>query len=213
MAEVVAGGAAHWDRVHRRRDPTETSWYEPDPASSLQVLGELGVDPGEAVIDVGAGASGIAAALLDRGFCDVTALDISAAALQAARGQLGARAEQVRWIEADLLAWTPPRQFQVWHDRAVFHFLTEQRQRHRYRTLLADAVAPGAALVMATFAADGPVQCSGLPVQRWDATALAAELGPGWDVRVSRRVEHHTPAGVVQPFLYVGARHVGVPRQ
>nr|WP_232661275.1 class I SAM-dependent methyltransferase [Pseudonocardia sp. TRM90224] len=173
---------------------------------SLQVLDELGVGTGEAVIDVGAGASGIAAALLDRGFYDVTALDISMAALQKARERLGPRADEVRWIEADLLAWTPPRQFQVWHDRAVFHFLTEQRQRRRYRELLADALPSGAALVMATFAADGPAQCSGLPVQRWDAAALIAELGPRWDVRVCRRAEHHTPAGAIQPFVYVGAR-------
>lgn len=205
MVKVDPGRVAHWDAVHRQ-DPSEASWFEAEPALSLQVLEELGVGPDESVVDVGAGASGVAGALLDRGFRDVTALDVSAIALQEARNRLAQRADRVRWIEADLLGWAPDRRFQVWHDRAVFHFLTEDQQRRRYRTLLADAVAPGAALVMATFAADGPAQCSGLPVRGYDAAGLIAELGTGWDLRVSRRAGHRTPSGAIQPFVYVGAR-------
>ena len=206
MTKSIDDRAGHWDEVHRTRDPSTVSWFESEPAASLELVDALGVGTGEAVLDAGAGASGLAAPLLDRGFHDVTALDVSGAALRAARDRLGARGDDVEWVVADLLAWSPPRRYRVWHDRAVFHFLTEEAQRERYRGLLAAALAPGAAVVLATFAADGPRRCSGLPACGYDADELAAAIGDGYDVHLARRVEHRTPAGVVQPFTYLGLR-------
>ncbi len=200
------GCAEHWDDVHRTRDPAAVSWFESTPAASLELLDALGVRSDEPVLDAGAGSSGLAAPLLDRGFRHVTAVDVSGAALRSARDRLGNRAGDVEWIVADLLHWSPPRRYRAWHDRAVFHFLTDEHRRERYRRLLRAALAPDAALVVATFAADGPRQCSGLPTCGYDPDDLAAALGSDYTLRVTRRVEHHTPTGAVQPFTYLGLR-------
>lgn len=204
MTTSAGHWAGHWEQVHRTRDPFTVSWFELEPAASLGLLDALGVGADESVLDAGAGSSGLAAPLLERGYRDVTALDVSGAALRAARARLGGRGGDVEWIEADLLDWTPPRRYRAWHDRAVFHFLTDEERRERYRRLLRLALAPGAAVVVATFAADGPRQCSGLPTCGYDADELAAALGDGYRAEVARRVEHRTPAGAVQPFTYLG---------
>ena len=200
------GPAAYWDHIHRSRQPSQVSWYETEPTTSLEVLDFLGVTRGDGVLDVGAGVHGLAGALLQRGHRDVSALDVSPAALQAARDQLGSRAGQVEWIVDDLLDWQPQRRWDLWHDRAVFHFLTDDAQRAAYRHLLDTALAPGGAVVVATFAADGPRTCSGLPVSGYAATELAAALGPGLAPVLTRRTEHRTPGGAVQPFTYLGLR-------
>lgn len=200
------GSAVHWDEVHRTREPSAVSWFEAVPEASLKLLDTLGVGPDEPVLDAGAGSSGLAAALLERSFVDVTVLDLSQEALRIARERLGNRARSVQWIVADLLDWPPPRRFAVWHDRAVFHFLTDDGQQQRYRRVLREALTPGAAVVIATFAADGPRQCSGLPVRGYDADELAAAMGAGFEIRVTGRVEHRAPSGNVQPFTYVGLR-------
>lgn len=200
--------ATYWDRVHNGRQPTDVSWYEPTPDSSIAILDELRVDLLGPIIDVGAGSSGLAAALLERGFGDITALDVSDVALQIGRDTLGTRAGEIDWITADLLTWKPSRRYAAWHDRAVFHFLTEEDQRERYRRLLAEALTPGAIVVVATFAADGPHQCSGLPTSRYDPAELAAELGPDIVPQVARRIGHRTPTGTVQPFTWLGGRYL-----
>lgn len=210
MTEQLAadGPANYWDRVHGSRPPTDVSWYEPTPATSLAMFDELGVDPHDPVIDVGAGSSGLAEALLHRGFVNITALDVSYTALQVARDRLGDRAAQIDWIVADLLSWQPSRQYAVWHDRAVFHFLTDEDQRARYRRSLLEALRPGAVVIVATFAEDGPQRCSGLPTHRYDPAGLAAALGPELEPRVVHHVEHRTPTGAVQPFTWLGARRI-----
>lgn len=200
------GTAAHWEQVHQDSSPADVSWYEPSPDTSLAMLDELGADPRDPVLDVGAGSSALAESLLHRGFNDITALDVSDSALQMARDRLGDRAQEIDWIVADLLAWRPARRYAVWHDRAVFHFLAEEDQRERYRQLLHHALVPGGLVVVATFAADGPQQCSGLPTRRYDPDALSAALGPDIEPHVVHRVEHRTPAGAVQPFSWLGAR-------
>lgn len=202
----TASTAAHWDRLHRSHAPSSTSWFAPAHRDSVHVLDELGVTADHGVLDVGAGASGIAGALLDRGFTDVTALDISAEALASARAHLDGHAATVDRIVADVLDWTPHRRWDVWHDRAVFHFLLAERDVRRYRSRLDAALVPGGLAVVATFAADGPAHCSGLPVRRYDADDLAAALGPGLVRVATRRVEHRTPDGVVQPFTYLALR-------
>ena len=140
--------------------------------------------------------------LLDADFSDVTVLDISERALIGSKERLGARAAEVHWIVSDVLAWTPARSYDVWHDRAVFHFLTEDSERAKYREVLLKGLSADGMVIMGTFAEDGPERCSGLPVKRWSAAALAFELGPEFRLIESSRENHTTPAGAVQPFTW-----------
>ncbi len=198
------GPAGHWDRVHGGKPDTETSWYAGYPAQSLALLDALGAGPADSLVDVGGGTSRLVDVLVDRGHRDLTVLDVAATALAATRARLGERADAVVWLAADVTTWQPERTYDLWHDRAVFHFLTEAHERDRYRHALRSAVRPGGGVVVATFALDGPAQCSGLPVVRYDAAGLAAELGL---VEVtSAREEHRTPWGAVQPFTWVAGR-------
>jgi trans-aconitate methyltransferase len=195
--------AAHWDSTYSARGPDRVSWFQPVPAASLAVVDGLGVDRASPVIDVGGGASLLVDQLVARGFTDVTVLDVSAVGLDLARARLGAAAP-VEWIVADVLTWRPSKHYGLWHDRAVLHFLTDPADREAYLRTLRAAV-PHGAVVLATFAPDGPETCSGLAVARYDADELAALL-PGFEVVARRREIHVTPAGVEQPFTFVAAR-------
>jgi SAM-dependent methyltransferase len=190
----------HWDRVFATSDATTVSWYEPRPATSLRLLSTV-ARPGSAVVDIGAGAARLADRLLADGWSDVTVLDVSAEALAIMRSRLAGR-DGVSFVLTDVLDWSPTRSYDAWHDRAVFHFLVSAEARARYAAVAAAAVRPGGALVIATFAADGPTQCSGLPTMRYDADALAAELGDAFELEHAEREEHVTPSGVVQPFTW-----------
>lgn len=201
--------AQYWDDVYGQRGDTDVSWFEPEPVQSLELMDLAGVEPGSSVVDVGAGASRFADALLARGFSDLTVLDVADEGLGLARARLGARADQVRWVTTDLLAWEPGRQFDLWHDRAVFHFLTTAADRSRYVDLLSTSVTTGGTAIIATFAEDGPAQCSGLDVCRYSPASLMTELGEVFGLIASRRHEHTTPWGAVQPFTWVVARRVG----
>lgn len=181
------------------------SWYEAEPRVSLELVEHVGVGPSTPVIDVGGGASALADTLVARGLVDVTVLDVSVAAIELAR-QRSARPDRITWIRADLLDWSPPRRWELWHDRAVFHFLTDEADRAAYRSVLHRALAPGGVVVVGTFAEDGPTSCSGLPVERYGATGLLDGLGPGLEPIITRRSEHVTPSGAVQPFTWVVAR-------
>lgn len=196
----------HWDEVYHNKGAAQVSWFQTDPAVSLELLDRAGVDARAPVVDVGGGASVFVDRLLERGHRDVTVLDVSDDALRMARQRLGERTGQVRLEHADLLGWTPPRRYAVWHDRAVFHFLIEPEQRARYRNAIRAALAPGGFLIVGTFAADGPAQCSGLPVARYDADELAKQLGTDYSVVTTRREHHHTPTGADQPFTWLLAR-------
>jgi SAM-dependent methyltransferase len=199
--------AQHWATVYETREVSQTSWFEPTPETSVRMLDAAGVTPGMSVIDIGAGASPLAGELIARGFTDVTALDVADEGLAAARARLGPAADQVHWMQADLRGWTPNRRFDVWHDRAVFHFLTDPADQARYRTALDCALAPEGRLVIATFAADGPDRCSGLPTVRYSPEELLAVLGEGrWDLITQRREAHRTPGGAVQPFTWLALR-------
>jgi len=211
MQSSSPGGDArrvHWEHVWARSGPSAVSWYQRLPAVSLELIGELGIPTGAAVLDVGGGTSGLVDALLARGFTDVTVLDIAAAALRTARERVGA-SNAAHWLVADVLAWEPDRGYDLWHDRAVFHFLTDADDRRRYLDILHAALRPGGAVVLGTFAADGPTTCSGLPVVRYSPEQLAEALGPELEVAATRREEHLTPSGAVQPFTWVAARHRG----
>lgn len=201
------GTAPLWDAAYGHGDTTR-SWFEPHAVQSLRLLDRCGVGPAASVIDVGGGASPLVDALLDRGHTDVTVLDISAVGLDIARSRLGARADAVTWLVADLLTWQPSRSYAVWHDRAVLHFLTTDDARAHYVDALNAATAAGAVAVLATFAPDGPETCSGLPVRRHDADDLAALLGDSWEPIAVDREEHVTPSGGVQPFTWAAFRRL-----
>jgi len=198
----VAEPGTDWHDVYARTPLTDVSWFQPSPAASIELIMKIGADPDIPIIDVGGGASTLADRLLDEGYRDLTVLDVAYNALASARSRLGQRAGQVTWIVADLLDWQPVRRYQVWHDRAVFHFLTAPADRQGYRSVLRRALAPGGHIVIGTFAADGPTQCSGLPTARYSADILAAEL-PGYRVLRERREDHVTPSDSVQPFTWL----------
>ncbi|MGZ4524586.1 MAG: class I SAM-dependent methyltransferase [Mycobacteriaceae bacterium] len=193
--------ATHWDDAYADGDTTR-SWFQHQPHSSLRLFDAAGVSPHDGVIDVGGGASTLVDALLARRFTDITVLDISAAGMHYAQRRLGPDAERVQWLATDVLSWRPLRTYQVWHDRAVFHFLTASQAQQQYLQTLHLATTPHSVAVFGCFAPDGPEQCSGLPVARYDAEGLASKLGQGWTLITHDRQEHTTPGGVVQPFTW-----------
>lgn len=196
---------AHWDDRYRTIGAGAVSWYEPAPRLSLAMLELGGLDPSCSVLDLGGGASSLARTLLDRGVHDVSVLDISADAIDIARESMEHPA-LIDWIVADLTEWMPTRTWDLWHDRAVFHFLTEPTQRAHYRTALDQGLAPGGAVCLATFASDGPTQCSGLDVVRYSPEEVLAELDLDLHEVASGRYLHTTPSGSVQPFSWIVAR-------
>ena len=206
-------GVSHWDEVYAGGDASR-SWFQACPLMSLTMLDAAGVTASDSLIDVGGGASCLAGALLARGFRDITVLDISMTGMRYAQDRLGEQAQQVQWLVADVLAWEPLRRFRVWHDRAVFHFLTSLPGQHRYVRVLDAATETDAVAVFGCFAPDGPQRCSGLPVARYDIRALAAQLGPAWTLCAEDREEHITPAGAMQPFTWAAFRKApGSPSQ
>ncbi len=198
----MTGTQSHWNRVYTDKGDTAVSWHQPDPALSLQLAEHAGLGPDTRVVDIGGGAARFADALLDRGVGAIRVLDLSQVALNTARARLGARAAQVTWQVQDVTAWHPDAQVDLWHDRAVFHFLTTAAARADYIAALTRALAPGGHAIIATFAPDGPETCSGLPVVRYSSQGLADTLGPALQLRDAMHEDHHTPGGVVQRFQY-----------
>ena len=194
---------AHWDAVYRTKQPDEVSWFQQDPALSLRLIRRATTDVRARIIDVGGGASSLVDALLRDGYTEVTVLDVSAAALAHARQRLGDTAATVHWMDADVLtAPFPEAAFDVWHDRAVFHFLIDPADRSAYVAQLRRALRLGGHTVLATFAEDGPPTCSGLPVARYSPEALQRELGAMFEPVEVARERHITPAGASQSFVY-----------
>ena len=183
----------HWETVYQEKSETQVSWFQESPALSLELISALTPAPEASIIDVGGGASRLVDELVMRGYGDVTILDLSQAALQAAQARLGPKAHGVEWIAADATHWRPQRTYDLWHDRAAFHFLTSPDDRARYIQHLTKALAPGGHAIIATFALDGPDRCSGLPVVRYDAAALGAELGDVFSLIDTRAHAHSTP--------------------
>jgi SAM-dependent methyltransferase len=193
---------AHWDNVYLTRSETDVSWFEQTPNVSLDLIASTGVPPDAAVIDIGGGASRLIDALLDRSFQDVTVLDLSAPALAATKARLGPRASKVHWLVADVTKWQPPQAYEVWHDRAVFHFLTSAEDRAIYAERVSRAVRPNGHVIIGTFAPDGPERCSGLPVMRHDSTSLGDMLGGAFKLTECHRQNHRTPTGAIQHFQF-----------
>jgi rhodanese-related sulfurtransferase len=195
--------APHWDDVYRTRSLDSLSWFQREPAMSLRLVEST---PGS-VIDVGAGTSTLVDHLLEAGRTDITVLDVSEAALTSTRRRLGDAADRVTFEVADVVDWDPGRQFDVWHDRATFHFLTDPAHCRRYVDLVGDAVAGNGVLVLSTFAEDGPTRCSGLPTARYSATDIAGLFSARFTLEHQEREAHPTPAGSTQAFTWVTLRH------
>lgn len=204
----------HWDDRYRTVGSTQVSWYQPRPETSLRMIQSvIGAPVDAAIVDVGGGASTLVDALVSDGHRDVTVVDISAQALQESAVRLALEASDpeaghatVHWIQADIREWEPEAMYDLWHDRAVYHFLTEPTDQQHYWSVVRDHVRVGGHVVMATFAEDGPTMCSGLPVQRYSAEELLEAMGEGFALVASAREMHRTPSGGEQAFTWVVAR-------
>jgi len=208
VAQALAAGndlAAHWERVYQTKGDSEVSWHQEVPQVSLELIRKL-ARPGRTVVDIGGGSSVLAGRLLALGFEHVSVLDISPSALERAKARLGQAAQRIHWIAADLLTVGNLGRFDIWHDRAVFHFLTNPRDRKKYVRLAERSISAGGHLVVGTFALDGPAKCSGLVVERYDAAKLAAEFAPRFTVTKSVSETHTTPWGSEQRFIYAVLR-------
>ncbi len=191
----------HWNDVYGGKHYTDVSWYQDIPATSLELIASTGIARDDAIIDVGGGASTLIDCLVDRGYTNVSVLDISGGAIAQAKTRLGARAARVQWIEADVTAFEPERSYALWHDRAALHFLVDERDRTRYVDTLRKSLRPGGHLVLATFGPDGPLKCSGLEIRRYNIDMTRNLLGDGFELRDHGMEEHRTPAGAMQQFL------------
>ncbi len=200
MEAQLDARADHWEQVWLDRDPASVTWYQPDLLVSRRLI-ELVTSTDAAVIDVGGGASTLVDHLLDGGYRDLTVLDISHGAIDAARARLGPRADDVHWLVADVTQVELDRTFDLWHDRAVFHFLVDDADRRRYLGVLRAALVPGGHLVLSTFGPDGPERCSGLPVRRYGIELMQETLGPDFELLDHELETHVAPSGVTQQFL------------
>lgn len=197
-----ASQKAHWENVYRSKAENEVSWFQETPVPSLELIESCRPASDAAIVDIGGGASRLVDRLLERGFSDLTVLDLSHAALAAASARLGDRAARVQWVAADVTRWVPTRLFDIWHDRAAFHFLTDLADRAAYIACLNQALQPGGWVIIGTFALDGPEKCSGLPVHRTDAAGLEKVLGSGFQLVQTRSHEHATPWAAIQRFQF-----------
>jgi len=200
----------HWEKVYATKAANAVSWFQEHADLSLRLIRACGVTAESSIIDVGGGASTLVDDLLTDGFQNLTVLDLSGAALRAARNRLGPRASKVHWLEADITKTTlATHTYDVWHDRAVFHFLTSPQERTAYVEAVLQSVKPAGHVIVAAFAPDGPSQCSGLPVVRYSAEDLHAEFGERFLLLSHETEAHHTPFGTVQQFVYCYCRKLG----
>jgi SAM-dependent methyltransferase len=193
---------AHWQNVYTKKGENEVSWFQENPAPSLELIAQVGATSTSAIIDIGGGASRLVDNLVELDFENVTVLDLSEAALEAAKDRLGGRAARVQWIVADATVWEPREAYDTWHDRAAFHFLTEERDRAAYIARLEGALKVGGHAIIATYALDGPERCSGLAVVRYDPVSLGQTLGRTFQLVDTRRHAHATPWGSNQSFQF-----------
>lgn len=193
---------SHWQKIYSEKSPLEVSWYQLAPTLAYELIHASGVDRNAPLIDVGGGASTLVDHLLDDGYTAISILDIAASALEHAQQRLGERAQQVRWVEVDITRFESTQTYQLWHDRAVFHFLTDAEDRARYRAAVERALVPGGHLIIGTFAPGGPERCSGLPIVQYDSARMQTEFGKGFELLEMRTETHHTPSGKDQLFNF-----------
>ena len=201
----------HWNHVYTTKGERDVSWFEPSPDVSMQMIEAAGLMSDACVIDIGGGESRLVDALVARGLHCIGVLDVAREALLRAQARLGEQAADVAWIQADVTSMWSWKDVDIWHDRAVFHFLTDARDREKYKERLAEHVKPGGAVIVATFALDGPEKCSGLPVARYSPQTLATELGDRFTLVESRAHLHTTPWGATQAFQYSRFTRIPTP--
>ena len=192
----------HWEKVYTKKSPSEVSWYQTHPGISLELIASRGIDHSAKIIDVGAGASVLVDKLLEAGYTDISVLDISSKAIDHAKERMESRAEQTVWIITDITEFEPSRQYDLWHDRAVFHFLTEKIDRQKYVEVLKKALKPQGHLILSAFSLEGPPKCSGLNVERYDVEKMKQELGDEFEFIKSVNESHVTPWQAKQEFIY-----------
>jgi SAM-dependent methyltransferase len=204
-----ANRQAHWENVYTTKSEKEVSWFQETPAPSLELIALTRLPVDAAIIDIGGGASRLVDDLLAREFRRLTVLDLSAAALAAAKERLGESGAEVQWVIADVTKWEPKQTYDLWHDRAAFHFLTDHADQSAYVDRIKRAVKPGGHVIIGTFAPDGPERCSGLPIVRHDADTLAKILGSDFVLTDTRRHDHAAPWGAIQRFQFSTFRRAG----
>ena len=192
----------HWEGVYSDKNSTEVSWYQEVPDKSLALVVSTGTSQKDAILDVGGGASTLVDHLLDAGYVDITVLDLASKAFDQSRQRLGERASAPSWVVSDITRFEPQRKYQLWHDRAVLHFLTDPADRRRYMSVLELALDPGGHVVIAAFGPEGPLKCSGLEIRRYTIEMLAELLGPEFELQSHELDNHQTPMGATQQFLY-----------
>ncbi|WP_057956791.1 class I SAM-dependent methyltransferase [endosymbiont of Ridgeia piscesae] len=192
----------HWEQVYRDKSPLEVSWYQKEPSLSLELIRNSGIQKDDPIIDVGGGASLLVDRLQQTGYSQLSVLDISARSLAYAQSRLGEAARQIEWHEVDVTEFSAPHRYALWHDRAVFHFLTKAADREKYAEVLNASLRPNGHLVIAAFAIGGPTQCSGLDIVQYDAERLLNVLGDGFQLLEELSESHPTPAGKRQAFSY-----------
>lgn len=198
----------HWEKVYQEKEPGQVSWYQAQPNISLELIALSGINEAGRIIDVGGGSSILVDKLLDKGFNNIAVLDISAKAIEHAKKRLGKQAERVTWIEADITKFELPQQYDLWHDRAVFHFLTNPLDRKKYIEEMEKAVKPGGHIIIAAFSLEGPLKCSGLDVERYDVQKMKKELSGSFELVKNVDEVHMTPWNKEQKFLYCYLRRV-----
>lgn len=196
----------HWNETYSSKAENQVSWFQVKPERSLDLITAAARDRAAPIIDIGGGASRLADMLLELGYRDITVLDIAETGLSRTKARLGAQADKLAWVVADVTQWQPQRTWQVWHDRAVFHFLTEPEAQDAYIAALKHGTAAGSSVIIATFALTGPERCSGLPVQRYSAATLATRLGSDFALYAEAEESHATPFGTRQQFQYAAFR-------
>jgi len=198
----------HWEHVYSGKRSTEVSWYQQHPQHSIEMIKATGVDVSARIIDIGGGASTLVDCMLDAGYQNLTVLDIAHGAIEQAKSRLGARADKVAWLEQDITTFSPDELYDVWHDRAVFHFLADQLDRSSYVRIMSRALKPGAHAIIATFDLDGPEKCSGLDVVRYSPETISAVLGDNFELVETSTEAHITPHAAIQNFVYCRYKRV-----
>lgn len=193
---------AHWQNVYQTKGEREVGWFQESPEISLDMIHTAGIRPDASIIDIGGGSSRLVDSLLDAGFSSVSVLDLSENALEISKARLGTRRTKVNWLVADVTSWRPSQTYDVWHDRAAFHFLTDENDQASYAECVRNAIKLGGFVIIGTFALDGPEHCSGLPVVRHDANSIGKVLGGSFVLSDSRTHDHRTPNGAIQRFQF-----------
>ena len=192
----------HWEHIYSDKNSTEVSWYQQHPEISLELIKSTGVEKSARIIDIGGGASTLVDYLLSTGYENISVLDISRSAIEQAKQRLGEHESRIQWLEKDITAFVAQQKFDLWHDRAVFHFLTDAEDRLSYVKTISSSLCSGSHAIIATFNIDGPKKCSGLEIVRYSTESLSAVFSENFQLVDTRTEEHRTPGGATQSFVY-----------